>query len=161
LKTENVPKKDYEDKKLGLPELTQVTKEKKDNTITWDLLESKGISMDHEIVMHPFIQSEKSLERIYINMDSTVLLNYKKKIKNANEAQLEFADRKYISAIYFHTLFLFMITVNKNYSITKSHDHDNLDVSIEDYLIGIFTSHYSEFLLNFGGMEEMIQGLSS
>lgn len=34
------------------------------------------------------------------------------------------------------------------------------DIDIGTYLKDLFESYYSEFILNFGGMEELMQGLS-
>jgi hypothetical protein len=86
------------------------------------------------------------LEAIYINMDSHVLKAHKSRIKSITEEQIKLADRKYISSVYFHTLFLFAIARSKNYSI-KQGDHDR---DISEFLKDIFGSSYSEFLLNFG-----------
>jgi len=99
------------------------------------------------------------LESIYINMDSTVLKNFKAKYRNAAETQLELADRKYIASVYFHTLFLYTITKNRKYQISKENKNNEEPVEISSYLKDLFESYYSEFILNFGGMEEMMQGL--
>lgn len=50
-------------------------------------------------------------------MDSHVLKNFKSKHKEATA--LEVADKKYISSVYFHTLFLYTITKNRKYAIVK------------------------------------------
>ena len=50
-------------------------------------------------------------------MDSTVLHNFKSKYRRASQEQLEIADRKYITSVYFHTLFLYTITKNRKYEV--------------------------------------------
>ena len=39
-------------------------------------------------------------------------------------------------------------------------DGQDVEVDIATYLKDVFQSFYSEFILNFGGMEELMQGLS-
>ncbi len=101
--------------------------------------------MDFDTVMHPLVTGEQ-LEAIYINMDSHVLKSHKGRIKAITEEQIKLADKKYISSVYFHTLFLFAIARNRNYSMKQG---DN-EKDITDFLKDIFSSSYSEFLLNFG-----------
>ena len=79
--------------------------------MTWDQLEESGISMDHDRVVYPFVD-ENVLETIYINMDSNVLLSHHSKLK-AQEA-IDIANKRYISAVYYHTLFLYSISKNMN-----------------------------------------------
>jgi len=114
--------------------------------------------MEWETVMVPIAAGDE-LESIYINMDSTVLKNFKSKYRSAGESQLEFADRKYITSVYFHTLFLYTITKNKKYRIIQDEENSEVPIEIGSYLKDLFESYYSEFILNFGGMEEMMQGL--
>lgn len=77
-----------------------------------------------------------------------------------DQNQMELADRKYITSVYFHTLFLYTITKNRKYRITQtSENNEEHSIDIGTYLKDLFTSYYSEFILNFGGMEEMMQGL--
>ncbi|MDZ7740457.1 MAG: hypothetical protein U5Q03_01525 [Bacteroidota bacterium] len=100
--------------------------------------------------------SGDNLEKIYINMDSHVLKNFKSKTKNPNEEQLAIADRKYISSVYFHALFLYSITKNLKYKIMREREDQKEDyVALETYLQDLFESYYSEFILNFGGVEEL------
>ena len=110
--------------------------------------------MDYSTIMHPDIKGE-TLEAIYINMDSTVLKNFKAKIQNPNAEQLETANRKYIAAVYFHTLFLYSITKANKYQI--AHEGNDMDAPIEldTYLKDLFANHYAEFFLNFGAEEFM------
>lgn len=93
-------------------------------------------------------------------MDSRILKSYKSKLKT--EEQITTADRRYLSAVYFHTIFLYMITKNRNYLIKKSgqtpNDRDE-DVELPDYLVDLFNTYYSEFLLNFE-MAALLETLS-
>jgi hypothetical protein len=152
-------KKDQEaDEPSGLPPYILVYKEEREGAKTFDDLELFGITMDYNTIMHPFIENDK-LDRIFINMDSTVLKNYKSKLRS--EMTLQTADRKYISSVYFHTLMLFAITKQKKYAFQKiepNGDHTPADLS--DYLKDVFESHYSSFLLNFGS-EELIQSMEA
>ena len=99
---------------LGLPEFILTHQEQRNNGVTWKQVEdATSKTINHSTVMYPMIDGEK-LEKIYINMDSTVFMNFKP--KNPNEEQLELANRKYIALVYFHTLFLYTITKNLKYN---------------------------------------------
>jgi len=97
--------------------------------------------------------SNDNLEKVVINMDSKVLKDFKRQYKSQD--QLEIADRKYISSVYFHTLFLYMITKNRKYSVVQ----DDKPIEIESYLQDLFASYYSAFILNFG-TNDLLQGIS-
>ena len=73
--------------------------------------------MNYETVMTP-IGSGDTLEKIIINLDSNVYLKYRAKLKT--EDQLQIAEKRYIASIYFHTLFLYMITKKRNYKFKRS-----------------------------------------
>lgn len=139
---------------IGLPQYIKVYREPKDGCQTWDQLESQGIQMDYKTIMFPFAEGDK-LEKIFINMDSTVFLDYRSKLKGGEE-QYHFAENKYLSAVYFHTLFLYTISRSGNYNFTKGEDNEPQELS--DYLKDLFQSHYASFLLNFGA-EQLIQSL--
>ena len=138
---------------LGLPQYILAYENQQDqkNTITWEKLEDHSVSMEHSTIMHPMVGDEK-LERIYINMDSTVLKNFKSKTRNPNEEQLKLADQKYITSVYLHTLFLYTVTKNRKYKIMKERENGDpeIDVDLNDYIKDLFESHYAEFILNFG-----------
>ena len=110
--------------------------------------------MDHATVMYPMVNGEK-LERIYINMDSTVLKNFRAKTRNANQEQLERANQKYIASVYSHTLFLYSITKAHKYEIVQAENGMDSDVELGTYLKDLFDSYYAEFILNFGADEIM------
>src|SRR5690606_41197222 len=90
-----------------------------------------------------------TLSAIYINMDCRVLKNYKSKQRSAE--QMETAERRFISSVYFHTIFLYMINKNRGYEVMKLANADSHPepVDLTEYLKDLFESHYSEFLLNF------------
>jgi len=156
-KKEEVKKVEKEDdQQIGLPPFVLVYKEAKEDFPTWEGV-SEGIDaeFDYETVMVPQV-SGGNLEKIIINMDSHVLKNFKAKHKDSTA--LEVADKKYISSVYFHTLFLYTITKNRKYGITKEGD-DNKEVDLETYLRDLFSSFYSEFILNFG-TNDLLQMIS-
>lgn len=144
-----VPKEEDELDNIGLPKLQRVKEEE------WANLEAAGISMDYSTVMSP-MANDNVLETIYINLDSSVFLNYRSKLKS--EDQLQVAEKRYLASVYFHTLFLYMITKKRNYKISIPKDGNDDEISIDDYLRDVFDSYYSDFLLNFG-MEQLINSL--
>jgi hypothetical protein len=130
---------------FGLPQPKLVYQEKKEGFVSWEDCGNGGIEMDYNTVVHPVVTGEQ-LEAIYINMDSHVLKSHKGHIKSITEEQIKLADKKYISSVYFHTLFLFAIAKSRNYSVKQG----ETEKDITDFLKDIFSSSYSEFLLNFG-----------
>ncbi|UYZ61184.1 hypothetical protein [Hymenobacter latericus] len=142
----------------GLPDPVFMYQEPKEGAATWDQMEAQGISVNHKTVVHPMASGD-SLEKIYINMDSTVLKNFRSKYRHINEQQLEVTARKYWTAVYMHTLFLYSITKNRKYQITQAKAGEQDPVDVADYIKDLFENFYSDFILNFGGMEEMMQGL--
>lgn len=155
---QNIEKKP-EPESIGLPKLQEVFKSPVEGKQCWDNLEDKGIGFNYESVMYPLVEGDK-LDTIFVNMDGKILKSYKSKLKT--EEQIATADRRYLSTVYFHTIFLYMITKNRNYRIKKtgetSNDRDE-DVELQDYLVDIFNTYYSEFLLNFE-MSALLEALS-
>ena len=91
-------------------------------------------------------------------MDSHLLKSYKSKFDG--EEQLQIADNKYVSQVYFHTLFLYSILKQRNYNysvMSESNQEKNLEM--EEVLKDLFKSSYGEFLLKFGGTEELMTAL--
>lgn len=148
-KPKEKPQEEEEFDKIGLPELKKVTEEQ------WGSLEDQGVIMNHDIVMCPIASGDK-LETIYVNLDSSVFLNYRKKLKN--EEQIIIAQKRYITSVYFHSLFLYMITKKRNYNLSYIDEGVEKDITIDEYIQNIFDGYYSEFLLNFG-MEELMGAL--
>lgn len=146
---EPTPKEEESHDHVGLPELKSVRKK------DWDNLEGGGISMDHNTVMYPVGEGD-TLKTIYINLDSSVFLNHRSKLKN--EEQIGIAQKKYLASVYFHTLFLSVITKRKNYRLTIDKNGRPEEVSVDEYIRDVFDSYYSDFLLNFG-MEQLIDVL--
>ena len=141
---------------LGLPDLKfayQEERQERNGELTWEQVsEATGDEMNHATVMYPMVNGEK-LERVYINMDSTVLKNFKGKTRNPNEEQLNIADRRYIASVYSHTLFLYSITKAHKYQIVQEEEDSNIELGT--YLKDLFSSYYAEFILNFGTDEIM------
>ena len=144
---------------IGLPKLQEVFENRVDGKKCWSELGDQGIDFGYQSVMFPLVEGEK-LDTIFINMDSRILKSYKSKLKT--EEQISTADRRYLSAVYFHTIFLYMITKNRNYLIKRPgqtpNDRDE-DVELPDYLVDLFNTYYSEFLLNFE-MAALLETLS-
>jgi hypothetical protein len=162
---EKIPKQEKDDEPLGLPEMVFAYKNeenKGESAVSWEgIEEATGLEMNYSTVMVPDAEGD-NLNKIFINMESTVLKNFKSKYKNPNEVQLEISNRKYYTAVYFHTLFLYTITKNRGYQMTRKQKNLDTyeDVDVARYLKDLFDHYYSTFILNYGGMEEMMQGLS-
>ena len=151
------PEPKTDDDNIGLPRLQEVFESPKEGFKCWADLDF--VEMDYSTVMHPFVEGDK-LDAIFVNMDSSVLKSYKSTLRA--EEQLIVADKRYVSAVYFHTLFLYMISKNRKYQIMKpkSDDAESFDdVDLSEYLKDIFDSYYSEFLLNFE-MSTLIETLA-
>ncbi len=116
------------------------------------MLEEQGIPMNYDTVMYPVGEGDK-LETIYINLDSRVFLNHRSKLKT--EDQILISQKKYLASVFFHTLFLYMITKKRNYSLSIVKDGKTEDVTVDEYIRDVFDSYYSDFLLNFG-MEHLL-----
>ncbi len=130
------PPKPETDNNLGLPQPVKVFKQAMDgdNVKTWDDIEESGITMNHGVVMHPDVEAGK-LEAIYINMNSSILQNYKAKSRNIFEEESNLVDRRYISRVYYHTLFLYAINRGKNYSVSQANGDEQVDgIELTDYL---------------------------
>lgn len=153
---EKAPKKENDEPKIGLPKFQLLYKAKKDKEhLSWDEFESTASAvMDHSQILHPLVDGDKKLETMFINMESSVLLNHKKKLKT--ERQIKLADKKYISSVYFHALFLYTIAKKKKIEILQ----DNKEMETEEYIKEVFSTFYSEFLLNFG-LEELMDTIST
>lgn len=104
--------------------------------------------MSHDVVVYPFVDEEK-LARIYVNVDSRVLKDFNSGARSSEAVEL--AERRYISAVYFHTLFLFATTKSRRYDMRRGSEDgaEGSDVDVADYVSDIFNSSYAQFLLNF------------
>ena len=164
-KKEKIPKEEEDNEPLGLPSMIFAYQNKEDkgkDAVSWeDVEEATGLDIDIKTVMVPEAEGD-NLKSIFINMDSSVLRTFKSKQSNPNAEQLELFNRKYYSAVYFHTLFLYTITKNRGYQINQKNENNNQfeEVDLGQYLKDLFDNYYSTFILNFGGMEEMMQGLA-
>jgi len=131
---------------LGLPQYHLVYREPHDSHLTWAQFEDRtGEEMDWSVIMHPLVEGDK-LAAIWINMDSNVLKSHKGHIRSISEEQVELAEKKYVSSVYFHTLFLFTIAKKQQYTVYQRHK----EVDLGEFLKDVFSTYYSEFLLNFG-----------
>ncbi len=156
------PKKgDQPETQLGLPKLVMVYKDDSRGSPIWDSLEQNGISMSHDVVVYPFVEGD-TLSAVYINMDSKSMLSHRAKL--TKEEAIATAEKRYVSAVYFHTLFLYTITKNRKYGIVQQGEQagDNRDnqVEINDYIADLFGTFYAQFLLNFD-THELIAALEA
>jgi hypothetical protein len=162
---EKVPKEDAANEPLGLPPLIfsyQSKEDKGQDAVSWeDVEQATSMSMNFKTVMVPEAEGD-SLKRIFVNMESSVLMNFKSKYKNPNQEQIEIANRKYYTSVYFHTLFLYTITKNRGYEISQKQEGKNEPepIDVGSYLKDVFDNYYSSFILNFGGMNEIMQGMA-
>lgn len=140
---------DQEFSNIGLPELIKIKKNQ------WEGLQSSGIEMSYLTVMYP-VGEGNMLEKIYINMDSKVFLDTRSKLKT--ETQIEVAEKRYLSSVYFHSLFIYMITKKRNYKLLQEKNGVDEDITIDEYIRDVFDNYYSEFLLNFG-MNDLLQSI--
>jgi hypothetical protein len=131
---------------LGIPELILCSREGGEGLKSWGSLGEAGIEMGYENVVLPFVDEDK-LSRIYINVDSSVLKDFNSRAKSAEAAEL--AERRYVSAVYFHTLFLFATTKSRKYDLRREAGNASHDVDVAEYVADIFSSSYAQFLLNF------------
>ena len=161
---EKIPKMDENNEPLGLPPLIFAYQKKENNgadSVSWDDVEqATSMQMEFKTTMVPEAEGD-NLKRIFVNMESTVLMNFKSKYKNPNQEQIEIANRKYYTSVYFHTLFLYTITKNRGYEIAQKQEgkSESEPVDVGTYLKDVFDNYYSSFILNFGGMDEIMQGL--
>lgn len=138
----------------GLPECILVYETDKDGqgnkVFTWErFAESVPSDMSFDTIMYALAEGE-TLSKVFINMNSSVFMNYRSKFANISLEQEENARNRYISSIYFHTIFLYTISRKKRYEIRRATGVDNEDDDLGKYLSDVFSSNYAEFLLNFG-----------
>lgn len=163
-KKEKTPKKEKDEEPIGLPEMIYMYKdlpEDEKNAVSWgDVEEATSFAVDYRTSMVPDTEGE-NLNKIFINMDSTVLKDFMKKYKNPNAEQIQIAQRKYYTSVYFHTLFLYSISKNRGFQISrkKEESDENEEITLGEYLMDVFDHYYSTFILSYGGMEEMMEGL--
>jgi hypothetical protein len=138
---EQVQKHEQEADRVGLPSL-KVIKEH-----DWPKLEENGISMGYDTVIVPIVDGD-TLTEIYVNVDSRVFLTHRRKLKS--EEQIRIAQKKYVASVYFHSLFLYLITKKRQYAVSVQQDGKTTDITVDQFISDVFENYYSEFLLNFG-----------
>ncbi|MCY3866048.1 MAG: ATP-binding protein [Chloroflexi bacterium] len=143
----------------GLPECVLVYQAAKDEhesgVLTWkQFTEGTNSEMSFDTIMFPLAEGE-TLRKVFINMNSSVFMNYKSKFSNISHEQEENARNRYISSIFFHTIFLYTISRKRKYEIKRQTEYDCQDEDLEKYLSDVFSSNYAEFLLNFGTSDLM------
>lgn len=131
---------------LGIPELVLCSREGGAGLKSWDEINEAGIEMNHDVVVYPFVDDDK-LARIYVNVDSRVLKDFNSSARSSEAVEL--AERRYISAVYFHALFLFATTKSRKYDLRRGDGAEGEEVDVADYVSDVFNSSYAQFLLNF------------
>lgn len=131
---------------LGIPELILCSREGGPGLKSWEEINEAGIDMSYDEVVFPFVDEDK-LARIYVNVDSRVLKDFNSGSKSPEAVEL--AERRYISAVYFHTLFLFATTKSRRYDLRRGDGSSEVDVDLAEYVSDLFRSSYAQFLLNF------------
>lgn len=134
------------DPPLGIPELVLCSRIGGEGMKSWNELADAGIDMDYKTVVHPFVDEDK-LSHIYINVDSEVLRDFNGSARSAEA--IELAERRYISTIYFHTLFLFATTKSRKYELQRNDGERHEEIDLEEYISDLFSSSYAQFLLSF------------
>ncbi|MBK6342006.1 MAG: hypothetical protein IPF41_05305 [Flavobacteriales bacterium] len=126
----------------------QVYKDKGERTdaASWDDVEqATGEAVIHETTMVPMTKGEE-LEKIFVNMDSHALLEFRSKIKNPSADAIELANRKYYTSVYFHALFLYMITKNRGYQFALP--GEGMSTSVTNYMKDVLNTDYPMLALN-------------
>lgn len=139
-------KRDEEPPPLGIPELVLCSRDGGEGMKSWEDLNAAGIEMEYGIVVQPEVEDDK-LSRIYINVDSTVLRDFKGSARSPEASEL--AERRYISAVYFHTLFIFATTKSRKYELQRGEGETLQQVELSEYVQDLFSSSYAQFLLSF------------
>jgi hypothetical protein len=134
---------------LGLPELLRVSQTGEGADLSWEALDVQAnLTMDHQTVVIPFADEEK-LQKVFINMDSKAFLNHRAKL--SSEENLKLAERRYVLSVYFHALFLYVITKNRGFTIARAaNGQGEVPVDLPEYVGELFQNHFTEFLLSFG-----------
>ena len=144
---------------LGMPQSIKVYEERGDDqkVTCWDDLENMGKPMSHDTVARLIVGGDK-LEKIYINMDSSVFKNFNHKDKNPSEEKIKINEQNYFMTVYCHALFLFTITKKEKIVMSQEESQDEDSIEVEEYIENLFSNHYVEFLL--GLNEEKIRQFS-
>lgn len=131
---------------LGIPELVLCSREGGEGHKSWEDLQEAGLDMSHGVVVQPYVEDDK-LARIYVNVDSSVLKDFNRSAKSAEAVEL--AEKRFVSTVYFHTLFLFAATRARKYALQQEKGEAVEDVEVADYVADLFSSSYAQFLLSF------------
>ncbi|MBI5475123.1 MAG: hypothetical protein HY964_00115 [Ignavibacteriales bacterium] len=142
---------------IGLPQMVLVYKDVREGVKTWSDFEASGSPFDEVEIMATDTNDKDELETIFINMDSSLLRTYKSKLDG--DEVLQIADNKYVSQVYFHTLFLYSILKQKKFRFSLEEPQGDKTMELDDVLRDLFKSSYGEFLLRFGGTQELIAAI--
>ncbi len=141
---------------LGIPELVLCSRNGGPGFKSWEEIAEAGVEMGYETVVYPFVEDDK-LSRICVNVDSKVLKDFNSSAKSSEAVEL--AERRYISSVYFHTLFLFATTKSRKYDLQRRDGEISRDVDVSEYISDLFSTSYAQFLLNFD-TADLLEALS-
>ncbi len=131
---------------LGIPELVLCSRDGAPGVKSWEEIAEAGVEMSYETVVYTLVDEDK-LSRIYVNVDSKVLKDFNSSAKSADA--IELVQRRYISSVYFHALFLFATTKSRKYDLQRRDGEKNTEVDLSEYISDLFSASYAQFLLNF------------
>lgn len=131
---------------LGIPELVLCSRKGGPGVKSWEEIAEAGVEMSYETVVYILVDDDK-LSRIYVNVDSKVLKEFTSSAKSADAFEL--AQRRYISSVYFHALFLFATTKSRKYDLQRRDGEGSMEVDVSEYISDLFSASYAQFLLNF------------
>ena len=140
------------DLRLALPKLVRTYRQPDESTQSptqsWDQVEGSGVgSMDHDVVVL-LLQDGDKLDTVFVNMDSRTLLAERGRAATTEARQI--VEKRYISAVYFHALFLYTITKSRRYELSqKGSDEEPGQRDIAEYIADLFSHYYAQFLLSF------------
>lgn len=137
-----------EEPELALPELIRVVKESpSENEATW-----ADCEMNADSIVKLNIDSEGSVERICINMDSNLV----KKLVNTKGSSIERIRNKYIRNVYSHALMVYT-TIYGYYSREDTELDENTIKEIQDTLnkaVEFSFNYYTNFLMTFEDLND-------
>lgn len=105
-------------------------------------MENGLTALRHNVGETPFIQSQT----IGGFIDSKVLKEFNSGARTSEAVAI--AEGRYISSIYFHSLFLFATTNARKYDLRRGEDPDSEPVEISEHVADLFSALYARFMLH-------------
>ncbi len=156
---------DKEPEKPDLPQLIKISKNEKDEWVqdNGEPWMEEGWEGGKSII-HIFpgdAGDQKVIDAIAINMDSHTLQRYLSKNKNQakSETDIEYLRNQYISKVYLHGLFLYLIIDKLKQQDNDKNKYSKDDESSEELIAKIFMN-YSDVLIHLDTNKEILASLS-